>query len=208
MQNFNTSAPYEIIASPAVLYIAPALTTRPDISEHPLLAPSAPWTLIGTDGELNYKETGVRIALPQEVNKWKALGDTGSRKAFRLSEDITIAVDVADLTLEQWAHALNGNTVTDTPAGAAAGHRRIGLSRGPGVNAFAILVRFPSPYGADLWAQLWVPRAINEGSTELTFEKSDPAGLTLEFSAMVHEDAASEQERFGILEAQDAPPAS
>lgn len=208
MPNWNSSAPYEIIAGPATLYVAPAGTARPDIATHPLLAPTDPWVVIGTNGDLNYDEQGVRLASPQEVVKWKALGDTGSRKAFRVSEDFMVGLKVVDLKLDVWKLALNQNTITDTPAGAEAGHQKIGLSRGPGVASIAILIRFPSPYGADLWAQIWMPRAINEAAVETLFQKGTPAGLDLEFSSMVWEDASSEEERFGVLEAQDAPPST
>lgn len=206
MPNWNSSAPYEIIASPATLWIAPALTSKPSLVTSPYADPTAPWAKIGTSGELNYTEAGVRISATQEINKWKSLGDTGSRKAFRLSEDVMVEVNVADLTLAQWAHALNSNTITDTPEGAGFGVRKIGLSRGPGVASFAILVVFPSPYGADLWAHCYLPRAINEGSPDLTFQKSEPGALLLQFSAMVDTAASSEAERFGIIEAQDAEP--
>lgn len=208
MPNWNTAAPYEIIASPATLWIAPALTARPDLSlaTYDPETIAAPWVKIGTSGELNYTEAGVKVSMPQEVNKWKALGDTGSRKAFRLGEDVMVEVNVADLTLEQWAHALNGNTVTQvaSASGSTFGVRKLGLSRGPAVNAFAILVVVPSPYGANLWGHIWLPRAINEGSSDLTYQKSEPGALLLQFSSMVNTAAASEDEYFGVIEGQDA----
>lgn len=207
MPNWNSSAPWEVIASPATLYFAPAATARPSIVTHPYPTPSSPWALIGTSGALNYTEGGVKIAMPQEINKWKSLGDTGSRKAFRLSEDVMVEVTVADLTLEQFKHSLNGNTITTTAAaGADAGAKKIGLSRGPGVASMAILVVFPSPYGADLWSHVWLPRAINEGSPDVVFQKSEPAGLLLQFSSMVNEAAASEDEYFGVIEQQTVAP--
>lgn len=210
MQNYNTSAPWEVIAGPAEIYIAAAGTARPTIATYPLPAPSSPtWVGLGTNKELNYDEQGIRIASPQEITKWKSLGDTGSRKAFRVSEDFQFGVKVVDITLEQWAHALNGNTITPTAqAGAAAGSRKIGLSRGPGVVSFALLIRYPSPYGADLWGQIWVPYAINEGQTELMFQKGTPAGLDFLFSAMINPAAASDDERFGVIEDQDDAPGS
>lgn len=208
MPNWNSSAPYEVIAGPATIYRAPAGTARPSIATYPLVEPAGDWVKVGTNGDLNYDEQGVRISSPQEINKWKALGDTGSRKAFRVNEDFMVGFKVVDLKLDIWARALNENTIGTTAAGAAAGHSKIGLSRGPGVAAIALLVRFPSPFGADLWAQIWLPRAINEAAVEAVFQKGTPVGLDLEFSSMVYEAASSEEERFGVLEAQTEPPTS
>jgi len=205
MPNWNSSPPFEIIASPAIIYLAPALTAAPSMSAVPVVVPTAPWVLLGTSGELNYAEDGVVIAMPQEIVKWKSLGDTGSRKAFRVGEDVTVRVKVVDLTLEQLQYALNDNAITavSTVGGpGTAGSSKIGLSRGPGVSSYALVVRFPSPYDIDLWAQLWLPIAINEGATEFMFKKGDPAGLQLDFSAMVNAAAVSDDERFGFVEAQ------
>jgi hypothetical protein len=208
MPNWNSSAPYEIIASPATLWIAPALTARPNMSLAAFdpLVPGGAWTKIGTSGELNYTEAGVRISLSQDVSKFKSLGDTGSRKAFRVGEDVMVEVNVADLTLAAWAHALNGNTITDvsSASGSTYGVKKMGLSRGPAVNSYGLLVVFPSPYAASLWAHLWLPRAINEGATDTAFVKGDPAALLLRFSAMVNTAAASEDEYYGVIEAQSA----
>ena len=136
MPNWNSSAPWEVIAGPATLYMAPAGTARPSIATYPTIAPTDPWTLIGTNGELNYEEQGVRIASPQEINKWKALGDTGSRKAFRINEDFMVGLKVVDLSLEVWKRALNENTITDTPeAGGDAGHRKAYACAGVGERA-------------------------------------------------------------------------
>jgi hypothetical protein len=200
MPNWNSMAPYEIIASPATLWIAPVATAFPLIDA----APAGPWAKIGTSGELNYKEDGVTIRHGQSVTRWRSLGDTGSRKAFRTEEALQVSVVLADVSLEQYMHALNENTVTDTPAGGEAGFKKIGLSRGPGVEARALLIRMPSPYGANLQAQYEIPRAVHIGEPEVVYSKGEPAGLALEYEAMVDETAPSEQERFGRLVAQDA----
>lgn len=206
MPNWNSSAPFEIIASPATLYLAPALTARPTITTYPYPTPAGPWALIGTDGELNYTEDGVKISQPQDVTELMMLGDTAPRKAVRVKEGVMVEVNVADLTLEAWKLALNSNTITPTAAGVAAGAKKIGLSRGPGVGSFALLVVFPSPYGLDLWSHIWLPRAINKGASEFDFRKGVAAALKLQFSAMVNADASSEDERLGVIEAQTEPP--
>src|SRR4051812_30811466 len=123
----NNSLPYEIIAAPFDVYFAPVGTAFPLID----VAPAAPWAKVGSSGDLNYFAEGVKVKHSQSIERWRALGDAGSRKAFRTEEDLMISLILADLTLEQYAHALNGNAVAVTAAGVGtAGYKKIGLSRG------------------------------------------------------------------------------
>lgn len=197
---YPNAVPHELIDAPCVVHLAPVGTTFPTLDE----APASPWALLGTNGELNYTEDGVEVEMAAEHAMFRAFGDTGSRKAFRTSEDLKVRLTLADLTLEQVNAALNANTVTDTPAGAGTvGYRSVGLSRGTSVSQYAVLVRFPSPYMSDGLAQLEIPIAMQTGSPTIAFKKGEPAGVALEFSALVDPDASSAAERFGRFLAQD-----
>jgi hypothetical protein len=205
----NTT-PYEVIAAPFDVYFAPAGTARPDLAIDPVAATPVAWTLVGSSGALNYdSDAGVTVAHEQATNPWRSLGDAGSRKIFRSTEDLKISLQLADLTLEQYKHALNSNTVTDTPgATPLTGNRKIGLSRGFAVATVALLIRGRvSPYGdnsASPWSmQYWIPRAAQSGNPTVVFKKDTPALLALEWMALVDPDQ-SEFERFGVLEVQDA----
>ena len=200
----NNSLPYEIIAAPYTVWIAPVGTEFPDVEA----APNGFWTKVGSSGDLNYSDEGVTVAHPQEMNLFRALGDAGSRKAFRVSEDLLIRLQLVDVTLEQYKLALNTNTVTDVPAASNAGYRKVGLSRGFSVATVALLVRGPSPYMDDGVMQFEIPRAAQTGNPEVTFRKDEPAMLALEWTALVDPDAASTDERFGRILAQDADPAT
>lgn len=200
----NNSLPYEIIAAPFTVWWAPVGSNFPDVE----IAPPGPWTKIGSSGDLNYSDEGVTVAHSQEMELFRALGDAGSRKAFRVSEDLIVRLQLADVTLEQYKHALNGNTVTDTPPFSNAGHRSVGLSRGFSVQTVALLVRGPSPYMDDGVMQFEIPRAAQTGNPEVVFKKGDPAMLALEWTALVDPDATSEEFRFGRLKAQDSDPAT
>lgn len=200
----NNSLPYEIIAAPFTVWYAPVGTAFPDIEQAPL----APWAKIGSSGDLNYMDDGVTISHAQTMEKFRALGDAGSRKVFRTEEDLMVALVLADLTLEQYAHALNSNTITTVPAATNAGYKKIGLSRGFSVATVALLVRGPSPYGANWSMQFEVPRAAQSGNPEVVMRKDTPAGLALEWTALVDPNAASEFERFGRIIAQTADAAS
>ena len=142
----DNSTPYEIIGAPFEMWVSPVGTAFPAVDEEP----QAPWALIGTSGNLNHTQEGITVSHSQSMNFFRASGDCGSRKAFRTDEDLKIALAIADLSLEQYQHALNGNTVSETPASAGvAGTKKIGLSRGFAVATHALLLRGPSPEMAD-----------------------------------------------------------
>lgn len=200
---FANSLPYEIIAAPFTVWFAPVGTAFPLIN----IAPAAAWAKVGSSGDLNYMDEGVTVSHSQTMELFRALGDAGSRKAFRTEEDLKVALTLADLGLEQYRHALNNNAITTTVAGGGnAGHKKIGLSRGFAVFTVALLVRGPSPYGDDFTLQFEVPRAAQTGNPEVVMRKDTPAGLALEWTALVDPNAANEFERFGVLRAQHQAP--
>jgi hypothetical protein len=197
------STPYEIIAAPFTVWFAAVGTTFPLVN----VAPSASWAKVGTSGDLNYTDQGVTVAHSQSMSFFRALGDAGSRKVFRTEEDLKIRLILADLTLEQYSHALNANTVTTVASViGAAGYKKIGLSRGHAVSTVALLVRGPSPYADDMTMQYEVPRAAQSGNPEPVYMKGTPAGLALEWTALVDPNASTEYERFGRLVAQHEDP--
>lgn len=196
--------PYEIVAGPLQLWLAPVGTAFPDVDEDP---DSEDWTLIGTSGDENYSEDGVTVTHSQTIEQARPAGSTGPRKAWRTGEDLTIALVLWDITPEQYAAALNGNEVTTTAAGSGtAGTKKIGLSRGHEVTCYALLARGTSPEGDGFAAQYEVPRCYDAGNAAPVFRKGTPAALALEFTALEDPNAASDDERFGRLVAQHQAP--
>jgi hypothetical protein len=197
------SVPYEVIAGPATLYIADYGTTFPLVDA----TPATPgWAKIGTSGDLNYDEEGITIEHAQETSPWRALGDAGTRKMFRMSEDFRLRVILVDMTLEQYRYALEHNTVGDTAAGAGtAGFRKLGLSRNLDMTARALLVRMTglSSYGSVWNAQYEIPRAQQTGNPSPVIRKGQPMGLALEWTALVDTTASTPEEYFGRLVIQD-----
>ena len=189
--------PYEIIAQPYEVWTAPLGTAFPNVGTDP----TAPWALLGTSGNLNYDDDGITVSHEQKVELWRSLGSTGPRKGFRTEEDMTIALKLVDMSLEQYRRALNDNTVTTTAAGVqTAGSKKVGLSRGLEVKQFALLLRGrnSSAYGYGN-SQYEVPVAIQAGKPKPKFMKGKPATLDLEFQVLEDLLAASEDERFGRL---------
>lgn len=197
----DNSAPYEIIAAPATLYVAPVGEAFPDVDT----TPAGNWVKVGTTGDFNYSEDGVTINHGQSVEVFRALGSTGPRKAWRTEEELIIGLTLVDISLEQYKHAMNQNTVTTTPAAPGTpGTKSIGLSRGMTLDQRALLIRGTSPYGDDFAAQYEVPIAVEQGSPEVVFRKGEPAGLQLEFQALEDPNAATADVRFGTLTCQTA----
>lgn len=203
------SVPYEVIAAPYVLWLADVGTTFPTLDEEP---DDEDWMKVGTSGDLNYDDgTGVTIQHAQTMTKWRATGDAGTRKVFRNEEDQIVRLKLVDVTLEQYALALNHNAITTVAAGAGtAGYKWIGLSRGFQVTTKALLIRgTASPYGATYIGQYEIPVAVQFGSpTVMLTKKGEPAGLDLEWHTLVDPSAATEYRRFGRLLAQHAAPTS
>lgn len=197
----DNTAPYEVVGGSAEVWIAPTGESFPDVDE----TPAGNWAKLGTNGDLNYGEDGVSVQHEQSLEYWRALGSTGPRKAYRTEEDLVLALVLNDLSLEQYRHVLNENTVTSTPAAVGTpGAKSIGLSRGLTVTQRALLVRFPSAYGDDFTAQLQIPVAVEEGTPEVVFKKDGPAGLAVQFRVLEDPNAASADVRFGTLVVQTA----
>lgn len=203
------SAPHEVIAAPFTLYWAPVGTAFPTLDQDPT---SVSWTKIGTSGPLNYdRGEGVTVEHRQSTSPWRSAGDTGVRKNFRTEEDQVVKLKLVDITLEQYAIALNHNTVTDTPAGVGTpGYRKIGLSRGSDIATRALLVRGDvSAYLETGVSQYEIPLAQEIGNPTVSLSKpGEPAGLNLEFMSLVDVNAATPDERFGRLLMQDAAAAT
>lgn len=202
---FTNSEPFEVISAPYTMYVAPVGTTFPAVGtpEPTEAVPQAEftnWTKVGSSGPLNYdRGVGVTVQHPRSITKWRSVGDAGSRKAFLTEEDLMVKLKLVDLTLEQYAHALNYNTVSED-----SGRRTIGLSHGFTIVTRALLIRGPSPYGDQLNMQYEIPRAQQEGAPDVTLATpGTPAGLDLTWSAMVDTDATDPSEYFGRIIAED-----
>lgn len=196
----RNSSPFEILAAPFTLYLAPLTTAFPLVDTDP----TAPWVVIGTSGPSNYDEAGVTIQHSQTTNFWRSLASGGPRKVFRSAEDFMISLNLADVSLEQYKNILEYNTITPTAASVGVpGTKSIGLSRGLVMNPMALLVRGPSPYGDNMAAQYEVPMCVNIGDPQPVFNKDKPALLNFKFQA-IEDVSQSLHERFGRLVAQTA----
>jgi hypothetical protein len=194
--------PFEIIAAPFTLYIAPAGTAFPAIGA----APAGDWVKVGTSGDRSETEEGVTVSHSQELNPIRSAGSTGPVKAFRTEEGLVIGLALLDVTLEQYKLALNSNTIATTAAGVGtAGFKALKLYQGTQVATMALLLRGEaSPYGDAYKSQYECPLAYQSGSPEIVYTKGEPATLALEFTALEDPSAATPDMRFGRVVMQHA----
>ncbi|MEZ5790506.1 MAG: hypothetical protein R3D34_06855 [Nitratireductor sp.] len=196
--------PYEIIAAPFTVWLAPVGEAFPAIDA----TPGGNWEKLGTSGDQDYNEEGITVSHSQTIEKFRGLGSTGPRKGFRTAEELMLRLTLHDISLEQYSQAINGNAVATTAAGSGtAGFKAMQLYMGLTVTRFALLARGnASAYGAGFNSQYQVPVCFQSGSPEPVFNKGAPAGLALEFTALEDPDAASAAARFGKLIMQHQAP--
>lgn len=189
------SLPYDLLVGVGTLYIAPANTAMPALDA----TPGASWR------DLGETDDGVKVAKTQSIEKFGSDQRTGSVKAVRTEESVTVEANLQKLTLENLADVVNG-TVTTTAAGAATiGTKSMSMYGGASVTEFAFLFRGNSPYGN--WpAQYYIPRGIFTGDIELEYKKDSKTLIPAAFEALEDLNAAAAADRFGKYIAQHAAP--
>jgi hypothetical protein len=189
--------PSEIIGAPLTIWLAPVGTAFPLVNA----APAAAWTRLGTNGDRSYEAGGIEITHSKTYDKVRPAGATGPVKVFLSEEDLMFKVTLLDMTLEQYAFALNGNTVTTVAPGVGVqGTKSIGLSEDIGVTReYALLARGLSPYDNALLQQFEIARCVQSGAPAPVFRKGGTgAALALTFEVLENLAAVNPQERFGV----------
>ena len=188
--------PYEIVAGPLDLWLAPVGTAFPLVAAVPAVA----WKKVGTNASRNYSEDGVTVQHSQKIDTATPAGAVGPVKAWRTEEGLIIGVTMWDVTVEQYTLALGAAAPSVTAAAVAqAGYKKIGLSRGKDVVTYALLARGQSPEADAFMAQYEIPVCFQNASPKPIFTKGKSAGIELEFMALENPAAVSDLERFGRL---------
>lgn len=172
------AAPYEIIAAPLTVYLAPVGTAFPLTNA----APAGTWFKLGTNGSKNYDAKGVTVTHDDTIGSFTPAGGTAKRKVFRTDESMMIEFDLADLTIEQYAKILNDATVTVTAGPPAT--KDINLLQGLAVTTFALLARGVSPVNDALPLQYQVPIVYASSKPKPVYTKSAAALLNCQFEAL------------------------
>lgn len=170
----------EIIGSPLTVWLAPTGTAFPAINA----APAVAWVQLGKRGNRNYDEEGVSVQHTQDVEVWHSAGQAAPEKAFRNEEGLVVSLTIMDLRPVMYAQALQMvySQVVGPPA-----YDQVDFLRGVTVTHMALLARGPSALDSSKNAQLQVPACFQSGEPEVQWAKGQPAGLELEFTAMMDE---------------------
>ncbi len=198
------AAPWEVVMGPAGLWVAPVGTPFPLADAEP----SGPWKKVGTNGNRNYTEDGVTVAIAKTTATFTGLGSMAPIKAVNSVVGWQARVGVADLSPDLLALLMNGNTVTKTPAsGGSVGFDVIDGLIDPQVAVFACVVRGPSPKSPTGYGQFEVVKAFESSeSSELVYVKNGtPTVANLQFTAMEDIAAGDGENRFYRFRAMTAP---
>lgn len=184
-------APYQIIAGPARVYVAPTGTAFPLVNA----TPGGGWV------DMGMTEGGVTVRHTQSIEGIMTDQYTAPVKGIRTEEGLEITFSLAEMTLEVYRWAMNNVTIT-TVAGPPA-TKEIAMFRGVDVSRHAILVRGASAYG-NFNSQYQVPVVVQTDEPEVAFVKDDKTVLQCTFTAYLDLSAATDADRLGKLVMQTA----
>ncbi len=184
---------YSVLTNVGRFYIAPVGTAFPALTA----TPGAPWRDLGDT------QDGVDVEHDDKIEKVRTDQRTGAVKATRTEESMLVKTKLVEATLENLAD-VTGVTLTDTAPGVGTiGTREIPLHRNAKVDEWAVLFRGYSPY-FDGPAQYQIPRGFFGKVDAVKYDKGKNAAIPFTFEALENLSAATEDERFGKLIAQDA----
>lgn len=171
----------EVVVAPLTLWLATPGTAFPAVDA----APSGSWFQVGSLGTRSYDASGVTVNNPQTIAAFTPAGSTAPRKPYRTDENVEFTVSLADMTVEQYAKAMDDAAITTTPqATGVAGNKAFELLRGFKVKTFALLARGVSSYDDSLGCQFEVPACYQSGTPGPVFSKNGPALLAIAFTGL------------------------
>jgi hypothetical protein len=124
--------------------------------------------------------------------------ENGPVKEGRTQETVTVATNLAETTLENFADVLGSDVVTTAADVGSIGTKEVLLRRGPTIKTFALLFRGRSAYG-DFPAQYELPRGYFGGNLEIADVKDGNRTYPIEFNATVNKNGATDADKYGRL---------
>jgi hypothetical protein len=189
-------SPFEIIAGPARVWLAPTATTFPDDDTADTENGVGEQFEFFTD--LGRTDAGVEVLFNQTQKVIYTDQVTGPVKVIRVEEIIMVKFNLADSTVENFFFAVGrvGTSVSDD-----GNSKSTSLFRGTTVQQYALLVRGDSPYEADAFLQLELPVVVQSGNPSIKFVKQDKSVLATEWSVIEDQNASDVSKKFGTLRA-------
>lgn len=172
--------PDEIVASPLTLFLAPIGTAFPAIADEPADFDAA-WLILGTEGDLNYDDSGVSVSHSETVSDFTPAGSTMPVKRFRTAEQVEFSLNLVDISPAAYALVMN-----DAPVTSSGTDDSFSLFRGDQVNSFAVLARGMSAINNELAMQYEISKAFVSVNGNVVYKKGDPAMLPVTVLAVRH----------------------
>jgi len=184
------SSPFDIIVGSADVYVAPIGEAFPAVNA----APAGNWVSLGRT------EGGVTVTYSQDVKEIEVDQALLPVKTIRTKAGMKVEFQLAEITLERFAKALE-LAVVDTPPGPGTiGTRAVTLGAASAITGYALLIRGPSPYGD--WNMQWeLPKVAQTGEVKMQYVKDDKMVLPTAWTVM---EDPNNPNQFGTLRAQDA----
>ncbi|MDP9302935.1 MAG: hypothetical protein M3O92_00305 [Actinomycetota bacterium] len=186
--------PFVIVAGVTDVYVAPVGTEFPDVD--------AAKSTFGTEWRyLGHTDGGCKVGHAQTIVELRTDQVTAPVKGVRSEESLSITFNLAEVTPENYALALNQAIAGPTTDG---DNKVVSLYRGGfGVETVAMLVRGDhlSPEG-DFNLQYEVNAAYQSGSPEVDYVKDAKAVLACQFNVIAAEafsGSATDADIFGCL---------
>lgn len=182
----QTSTPQEIVAGPLQVYAAPLGTAMPAIDATQTAIISAGFTLVGTNGNLDHDSAGVTITHNQTLATFQPAGSTAPNKVWRTSEQLEVAVTLADISPTSFALALNDVAITTVSATTgAAGEQDVALLQGTNVAVYALLAVGISALNNSMQAMYAIPAVYQSSNPAEVWKMGAPAELALTFATLL-----------------------
>ena len=185
--------PTQLVVGSLDLYLAPEGEAQPADAG---TTPAGNWSLLGTAGDEDYGEEGVKVVSEQTINDFHTLGSTGAVKATRSRESLMISMVLHDMLPAQVSLAWNANAVTDAGDFDWFGTRKGTVVQTRGV--WAVSSGTISPAGAFKIAW-YIPKASNVANVEIVYNKDTLNAVRCEWKAYEYRSASTAAERFGRL---------
>lgn len=182
------AAPFEIVAAPLSLYLAPVGTAFPAVDTPASSFPVA-WTTVGSNiygPSYDTDAAGITVTHNQTFATFTPVGTTAPIKMWRTDEQLTIAITLADITPAMYALSMNQVALTTvTPTTGVAGSISMPLLQGIAVTNFALLARGVSAINDAFNAQYQVPCVYQSANPAPVYKKGAPAELAITFATML-----------------------
>lgn len=171
------AAPEEVVAGSSTIYVADVGTAFPKIDDA-VADFAVDWASLGTEGSLNYGDTGVTLALGETTSPFTPAGSIRPTKYWRTGQTVQFSVNLVDTSAAAFAKVMGDAAVTTVaPGTGTAGEDSFSLALDTAMTPLAVLVRGPSPHDNTMNQQFEFSTAYVSVSGNAVWKNGTPVSL-------------------------------